>query len=90
MSASALTLLVIAISRTAPSIAEPYSRTIRFGKRASTPERPVYRSIAELPGVPDAAFIAVPNHEAPVLDRPAQRYERFNSAARLERGRGLD
>src|SRR6202522_346396 len=33
--------------------------------RASTPERPVYRSIAELPGVPDAAFIAVPNHEAP-------------------------
>jgi acyl-CoA synthetase (NDP forming) len=33
--------------------------------RASTPERPFYRSIAELPGVPDAAFIAVPNHEAP-------------------------
>ena len=30
--------------------------------RASTPERPFYRSIAELPGVPDAAFIAVPNH----------------------------
>jgi acetate---CoA ligase (ADP-forming) len=33
--------------------------------RASTPERPFYRSVAELPGVPDAAFIAVPNHEAP-------------------------
>src|ERR1700728_4946404 len=33
--------------------------------RVSTPERPFYRSIAELPGVPDAAFIAVPNHEAP-------------------------
>jgi acyl-CoA synthetase (NDP forming) len=35
--------------------------------RASTPERPFYRSIAELPGVPDAAFIAVPNHEAPAV-----------------------
>jgi acetyl-CoA synthetase len=33
--------------------------------RASTPERPIYRSVAELPGVPDASFIAVPNHEAP-------------------------
>jgi acyl-CoA synthetase (NDP forming) len=33
--------------------------------RASTPERPFYRSVADLPGVPDAAFIAVPNHEAP-------------------------
>ncbi len=35
--------------------------------RASTPERPFYRSVAELPGVPDAAFIAVPNHEAPAV-----------------------
>src|SRR5258706_10519486 len=24
-----------------------------------------YRSVAELPGVPNAAFIAVPNHQAP-------------------------
>ena len=35
--------------------------------RASTPERPVYRSVAELPGSPDAAFIAVPNQEAPAV-----------------------
>jgi acetate---CoA ligase (ADP-forming) len=35
--------------------------------RVSTPERPFYRSVAELPGVPDAAFIAVPNHEAPAV-----------------------
>jgi acetate---CoA ligase (ADP-forming) len=35
--------------------------------RASTPENPFYRSVAELPGVPDAAFIAVPNHEAPAV-----------------------
>lgn len=35
--------------------------------RASTPERPFYRSIADLPGVPDAAFIAVPNQEAPAV-----------------------
>jgi acetate---CoA ligase (ADP-forming) len=35
--------------------------------RASTHENPFYRSIAELPGVPDAAFIAVPNHEAPAV-----------------------
>src|ERR1700680_4722671 len=33
--------------------------------RASTATHPYYRSIAELPGTPDAAFIAVPNHEAP-------------------------
>ena len=26
-----------------------------------------YRSVAELPGAPDAAFIAVPNHEAPAV-----------------------
>jgi acetyl-CoA synthetase len=35
--------------------------------RASTPEQTFYRSVAELPGVPDAAFIAVPNHEAPAV-----------------------
>jgi acetate---CoA ligase (ADP-forming) len=33
--------------------------------RASSAATPYYRSIAELPGIPDAAFIAVPNHEAP-------------------------
>ena len=31
------------------------------------PRRPFYRSVAELPGIPDAAFIAVPNHEAPAV-----------------------
>src|SRR5450755_2723048 len=33
--------------------------------RASTATTKYYRSIAELPGIPDAAFVAVPNHEAP-------------------------
>ena len=33
--------------------------------RASTAATPCYRSIEELPGVPDATFIAVPNHEVP-------------------------
>jgi acyl-CoA synthetase (NDP forming) len=33
--------------------------------RASSAATPYYRSIADLPGIPDAAFIAVPNHEAP-------------------------
>jgi acetate---CoA ligase (ADP-forming) len=33
--------------------------------RASTATTTYYRSIADLPGVPDAAFVAVPNHEAP-------------------------
>ena len=33
--------------------------------RASTPATTFYRSVAELPGSPDAAFIAVPNHDAP-------------------------
>jgi acetate---CoA ligase (ADP-forming) len=33
--------------------------------RASTAETTYYRSVADLPGVPDAAFLAVPNHEAP-------------------------
>ena len=33
--------------------------------RASTTDTTYYRSVADLPGVPDAAFVAVPNHEAP-------------------------
>jgi len=33
--------------------------------RASTAATTYYKSIADLPGVPDAAFVAVPNHEAP-------------------------
>jgi acetyl-CoA synthetase len=33
--------------------------------RASTESVTYYRSVAELPGVPDAAFVAVPNHEVP-------------------------
>jgi acyl-CoA synthetase (NDP forming) len=33
--------------------------------RVSTQEITYYRSVAELPGSPDATFIAVPNHEAP-------------------------
>jgi acetate---CoA ligase (ADP-forming) len=33
--------------------------------RPSTSTTTYYRSVAELPGSPDAAFIAVPNHEAP-------------------------
>ena len=33
--------------------------------KPSTPTTTFYRSVAELPEVPDAAFIAVPNHEAP-------------------------
>jgi len=33
--------------------------------RASTATTTYYRSIDDLPGVPDAAFVAVPNHEAP-------------------------
>jgi len=35
--------------------------------RVSTPEAPYYRSIAELPQAPDAAFIAVPSQEAPAV-----------------------
>ena len=31
--------------------------------RPSTPRVQYYRSVAELPGTPDAAFVAVPNHE---------------------------
>jgi acyl-CoA synthetase (NDP forming) len=33
--------------------------------RASTATTTYYRSIADLPGIPDAAFLAVPNNEAP-------------------------
>jgi acetate---CoA ligase (ADP-forming) len=33
--------------------------------RPSTATTTYYRSVAELPGTPDAAFLAVPNHEAP-------------------------
>src|SRR5450432_159818 len=33
--------------------------------RTSTAAAPYYRSVADLPAAPDAAFIAVPNHEAP-------------------------
>jgi acyl-CoA synthetase (NDP forming) len=33
--------------------------------RRSTAATTYYRSIADLPGVPDAAFLAVPNHEVP-------------------------
>src|SRR5580693_3283179 len=33
--------------------------------RASTATTTYYKSIADLPGIPDAAFVAVPNHEAP-------------------------
>jgi acetate---CoA ligase (ADP-forming) len=35
--------------------------------RPSTPSTTFYRSVAELPAAPDAAFIAVPNHEAPAV-----------------------
>ncbi len=35
--------------------------------RASTAETTFYRSVAELPGAPDAAFVAVPNREVPAV-----------------------
>ncbi|MGO9512954.1 MAG: acetate--CoA ligase family protein [Steroidobacteraceae bacterium] len=35
--------------------------------RTSTAATTFYRSVADLPGAPDAAFIAVPNHEAPAV-----------------------
>ncbi|HMD29834.1 MAG TPA: acetate--CoA ligase family protein, partial [Steroidobacteraceae bacterium] len=35
--------------------------------RASTAAATYYRSVAELPGTPDATFVAVPNHEAPAV-----------------------
>jgi acetate---CoA ligase (ADP-forming) len=36
-------------------------------KRPSTAAVTYYRSVAELPGVPDAAFVAVPNADAPAV-----------------------
>ena len=36
-------------------------------RRASTPAAKYFRSVAELPGVPDAAFVAVPNRDAPAV-----------------------
>ena len=45
--------------------------------RPSTPEVTYYRSVAELPGAPDAAFLAVPNQDAPAV-----------AAALRERGAG--
>jgi acyl-CoA synthetase (NDP forming) len=36
-------------------------------RRASTPTVRYFRSVAELPGVPDAAFVAVPNRDAPAV-----------------------
>jgi acetyl-CoA synthetase len=36
-------------------------------RRASTAAMPCYRTVDELPGSPDAAFVAVPNHEAPAV-----------------------
>jgi acetyl-CoA synthetase len=35
--------------------------------RPATREQPYFRSVEELPGVPDAAFIAVPNREVPAI-----------------------
>jgi len=53
------------------------SRAIGFGgtvwrvhpNKVSTAETTYYRSVAELPGSPDAAFLAVPNQEAPAVAR---------------------
>jgi len=43
-------------------------------KRPSTPDVPYFRSIDELPGVPDAAFVAAPNTEVPgIANALAQR-----------------
>ncbi|HUX72566.1 MAG TPA: acetate--CoA ligase family protein [Steroidobacteraceae bacterium] len=36
-------------------------------RRSSTPSAVYYRSVDDLPGAPDAAFLAVPNHEAPAV-----------------------
>ena len=35
--------------------------------RASTPDATYYRSVEDLPGAPDSAFIAAPNHEVPAI-----------------------
>jgi acetyl-CoA synthetase len=37
--------------------------------KSSTAETTYYRSVEDLPGSPDAAFLAVPNHEAPGVAR---------------------
>jgi acetate---CoA ligase (ADP-forming) len=37
--------------------------------RPSTATTTYYRSIGELPGIPDATFVAVPSHEAPGVAR---------------------
>jgi acyl-CoA synthetase (NDP forming) len=51
----------------AGNIAIGYSGTIWrvHPTRRSTAAMTYYPSVADLPGVPDAAFLAVPNHEAP-------------------------
>jgi len=51
----------------AGNVAIGYSGTVWrvHPSRASTASATYYRSVAELPGVPDATFVAVPNHEAP-------------------------
>jgi acetate---CoA ligase (ADP-forming) len=51
----------------AGNVAVGYSGTIWrvHPNRASTAAMTYYRSVAELPGSPDATFIAVPNYEAP-------------------------
>ena len=38
-------------------------------KRPSTPEKPYYRSVDELPCSPDATFVAAPNVEVPAIAR---------------------
>ena len=37
--------------------------------RPSVPGTTYHRSVEELPGAPDAAFLAVPSHEAPAVAR---------------------
>src|ERR1700692_825945 len=51
----------------AGNIAIGYSGTLWRGHPPprSTAPPPYYTSSAELPGTPDAVFLAVPNHEAP-------------------------
>ena len=44
-------------------------------KRPSTPETPYFRSIDELPGSPDATFVAAPNTEVPNIAQALVRRE---------------
>ena len=44
-------------------------------KRPSTPEKTYYRSVDELPGSPDATFIAAPNVEVPAIANALVRRE---------------